>query len=247
MKAAFDHMRWENDAQTIATFFFRPASRYRYEAGQYAVISVPHTRPDARGIERTMTLSSSPNDDLLSMTMRIFRRRSSTFKSALLALQPGDEVTIYDSMGDLVLPLDASVPLVFIAGGVGIASYVGIMKWLLQQGERRSVTLHYAVAQTEDIVIQKPFDKYAAFSHLTKTIYCSGYTPDFNSAHAFTVRVLQRRMTAADIVPTLQPEALIYISGTEKMVEDILHQLEAAGVQRRRVVFDYFDGYSSEL
>jgi len=42
MKAGFVRLQWENAAQTIATFFFKPAGTYRYEAGQYAVISLPY-------------------------------------------------------------------------------------------------------------------------------------------------------------------------------------------------------------
>jgi ferredoxin-NADP reductase len=244
MRATFDHLKWENQAQTIATFYFRPEGRFRYEAGQYAVIDVPHAGADNRGTSRTMTLSSSPNDPLLAMTMRLYApRASSTFKQALLRLQAGDSVTIYDAMGDLILPLDESIPLVFIAGGVGIASFVGMMKWLHQQRQYRSVTLHYAVAAAGDIVLQKPFEAYASFNHLTRSLY----TPDVNSAHAFGGQVVPRRMAAADILPAIERESLIYISGTEKMVEDILHQLIDAGVARRQIVFDYFDGYNSDI
>ena len=225
MRASFVRLQWENATQTIATFFFRPASVYRYEAGQYAVISLPHVSPDQRGISRTMTLSSSPDDELLAFTMRITNggnAGSSSFKHALLQLQPGDEITVFESLGDLVLPLDTSIPLVFIAGGVGIASFTGMTTWLTQHGESRDVQLHYVVARPEDVVMQSVFD------NLTKRI-C---TPDV------------KRLTAPDILATAKPDSLFYLSGTEKLVETLRQDLISHGILQSSIVFDYFDGYS---
>ncbi len=239
MRATFVQMHWENDDQTIVSFSFMPKGRYRYEAGQYAVISLPHDDPDDRGIERTMTLSSSPDDDLLRMTMRIYGEGSS-FKKALLALRPGDQVTIFDALGDFVLPLDTSIPLVFVGGGVGIASYVGMLRWLTAHQERRPITLLYAVRCSGDIVLQEIFDSYSSQFPITKILYLS----DGRQRTACAGKVIRQRLGADDILEHLKSDGLVYLSGPEIMVENLISGLKLAGIHNQQIVFDYFDGYS---
>jgi len=241
MKARFVRFKWENETRNIATFYFRPQSDYRYEAGQYAVINIPYLNPDNRGTERTMTLSSSPHEPLLSITMKIYSKRGSSFKRTLLSLEQDYEVTIYDAMGDLVLPLDRAIPLVFIAGGVGIASFVGMIKWLRHTKDSRNISLFYAISHPADEVLQQPFHDYAlTMPILQKTFVASQDVSEISNDQSSSAR-----LTAADILPHLEDSSLIYISGTESMVESIRMQLIDAGVSRQQIVFDYFDGYAS--
>lgn len=248
MKARFIRMEWENPSRTIASFFFEPIGRYRYEAGQYAVFSIPHADADDRGIERTMTLSSSPLDPLLRISMRLFGDNSSSFKRALIALQPCEEITVYESMGDLVLPLSPSTPLLWIAGGVGIASFVGMAKFLYQTSDKRAVRLLYVVASPDDIVLQDAFTSLRGIGSLTRTIY----TPSVNShkqlqSAGYAADIAPQRMTTADVLSAITPECLIYISGTEHMVSSLRQQLDQAGISSQQIVFDYFDGYVSDI
>jgi ferredoxin-NADP reductase len=247
MNAAFEKMKWENKAKTIATFYFKTEAPYRYEAGQYAVISVPHPSPDSRGIERTMTLSSSPDDSLVSFTMKIMSsgpnaprgNDGSSFKQALLDMGPGHEITIREAMGDLVLPLDTNIPLVFVAGGVGIASFTGMTTWLTQHKQKRDIQIYYMVAREEDAVMQTVFDDYAKIGTVKRSLYTPSiddlpddwYTPT-------------GRLTADTILASAKIGSLFYISGTESMVEEIRTGLMLSGIARSNIVFDYFDGYS---
>lgn len=234
-------MEWENKALTIASFYFRPAALYRYEAGQYAVITLPHAAADDRGTSRTMTLSSSPSNDFLKFTMRIISTEGSSFKRSLLHLTPGSEVTIYEAMGDLVLPLDTSVPLVYIAGGIGIASFTGMISWLAEQHDQRNVVLFYSVAQPSDIVMQEPFDNYGKHFPLLKSLY----TTSPNEPAGFIGKVSHSRLKSTDVLPYITPSSLVYVSGPEIMVGELRYQLESDGVSSQQIIFDYFDGYTS--
>lgn len=242
MRAAFVRREWENQAQTVLSVYFRPASRYRYEAGQYASVTIPHDQPDNRGDNRVMTLSSSPDDELLKITMRIYGpdgANGSSYKRAIMKLRPNDAVTIQESMGDLVLPLDASIPFVFVAGGIGIASFVGMVQRLSDHSDQRDITLLYAVARQDDIILQKPFETYGAVYPLTSILH----TPDVNTAHAFNGKIEHTRLTAQDIKQYIRPNSLVYLSGPETFVAGLLRDLLADGVPRGQIVFDYFDGY----
>lgn len=244
MTATFITRCWENQAQTIASFSFKPTGSYRYEAGQYAVVAVPHTGPDNRGVSRTMTLSSSPGEALLKFSCRISAtgkaHSSSSFKQALMTLQPGDTVTILDAMGDLVLPLDASIPLVFVAGGIGIASYVGILQYLIENHDLRQISLHYAANTPDDMVFQTLIEQYCCLAQMSVKLYVPGLL-----GTNYPAVVTHERMMATDICSSVSTDSLVYLSGPENMVEPFRKDLLELGVSSQQIIFDYFEGYVS--
>lgn len=242
MQARFIRLVWENDAKTIATVHCMPDRPYYFTAGQYADITIPHDHPDSRGTTRTMTFSSAPTDKLLAFTTRYGAHGNSTYKQRLLALPPNTPMTLTDAMGDMVLPLDAAVPLVFVAGGIGIASYVSMVRWLRSQQDTRNITLLYAVRDVRDIVFQPVFDEYAAIGTMRKVLY----TTDNKAAPlGWNGTVMASRLTSAHINAAALPEAQIYISGAEAMVEQLRTELQRDfGIEHYRIAYDYFDGYT---
>src|SRR6185369_15796787 len=102
------------------SFWFRPERPVDYIAGQFTEIYLPHSGADSRGERRWFTLSSSPTDALVSITTQFIPTEGSTFKKELFGLRPGAALKLADPMGDFVLPKDPSIPLLFIAGGLGI-------------------------------------------------------------------------------------------------------------------------------
>ena len=62
-------------------------------------------------------------------------------------------------MGDFVLPKDPSIPLVFVAGGIGCTPYHSIIKDLQLSGDSRDIILLYAANKLEDVAFREVFDK----------------------------------------------------------------------------------------
>ena len=111
-----------HEAENIVTFFFKPEQSVQYTAGQFVELTIPHNNPDKRGIKRWLTLSSSPKQALLSITTK-FASTSSSYKTALLKLEPGTELNMSSPIGDFVLPKLSQTPLIFVAGGIGITPF----------------------------------------------------------------------------------------------------------------------------
>lgn len=242
MRIRFVKFTWENEARTIGTVYFKPDKPYYFTAGQYAELSVPHDNSDARGVTRTMTFATTPSGNLLGITTR-FSRSNSSYKQALLKLQPGAIATVTDAMGDMVLPLDDNVPLVFVAGGIGIASYVSMVKWLTEKGDKRDITLLYTVRSTADVVFQTHFDAYAGIGSISKILFTTDNKAD---SFSWSGSVRKSRLTAGDIAAIMKPGSQIYISGGEQMVEQLYHELQDNyGVEQYRIAHDYFDGYTA--
>lgn len=216
----------------IRTFRFKPETPFEYIAGQFIEMYLPHENADERGEKHWFTLSSSPTQDFISITTR-FSERSSTFKQTLRALKKGDQITISEPMGDFVLPKDPSIPLVFVAGGIGITPFHSILTWLADTEEERSIQFIHAIRTEDDIIFQDTFKAVGV-----EPIFIVSQPSDEWGGERGT-------LTGKHILQLTEPlpNALIYVSGPEPMVEDLEKQLHAEKIPKNRIVLDFFPGY----
>jgi glycine betaine catabolism B len=233
VKVVFDHSREE--AANIRTFFFRPEKPVHYTSGQFAEWTLRHPDYDDRGVKRWFTISSSPIDELVSLTTKFNNERSSSFKAALFKLEPGDEVLMSDPMGDFVLPKLIQTPMVFVAGGIGITPFHSMLEWLAATNEERPIKFLYGVHTEDDIIFQDTFEK-------------AGVAPSIVVSEPEDSWGGERGRLSSELVLGLgQPteDTLIYLSGPEPMVEKLAIDLKRAGLKPRQVVVDAFPNYQS--
>ena len=233
MRVTFD--RAEAEAENIRTFYFRPEKPVHYTAGQYTELTLPHARPDKRGSKRWFTLSSSPVDELLTITTKYAGDdKSSSFKKALFKLKPGTELHMAEPMGDFVLPKLIQTPLVFVAGGIGITPFHSMLGWLAQTHEARPIKLLYAVRSEDEIVFQDTFAK----ANVQPVIMVSQPSPAWGGESG--------QLSAELILGLEKPseDTLVYVSGPELMVESLEKDLKKAGIKKDRLVLDFFPNYT---
>jgi ferredoxin-NADP reductase len=233
MQVVFDHA--EDEAANIRTFYFRPEQPVRYTAGQYTELTLPHPHPDQRGRRRWFTLSSSPTNDLLSITTKQAADKGSSFKRALFKLEPGTELHLAEPMGDFVLPKLIQTPLIFVAGGIGVTPFHSMLSWLAATGETRPIKLLYAVRNEDEIIFQETLRK----AGVEPTIIVSEPSPAWGGERG--------RLSAELILGLEQPsdDTLVYVSGPEPLVESLEKDLMRAGLAKPQIVTDAFPNYPS--
>ncbi len=233
MKVIFDHR--VDETANISTFYFKSEQPLRFTAGQFVELTLEHDNPDDRGTKRKFTISSSPTENLLSLTTKFTETKSSTFKSALNDLKPGEELTISEPMGDFVLPKLLQTPLIFIAGGIGITPFRSIFTWLADTKEPRPIHFFYAVKHEEDIVFQPILNR----AGVQTTVIVSEPTAAWGGEIG--------RLTAEIILGLEKPtsDTLIYIAGPGQMVDSLAKDLQAAGVSKSQLVSDGFYEYET--
>lgn len=227
-------VRSQQEAANITSFWFRTERPLDYVAGQFIQLSVPHEHPDDRGIDRWFTLSSSPTEELISITTKFAARNGSTFMNALRILKPGKRLQMADPMGDFVLPKDTGIPLVFIAGGIGITPFRSMITWLIATGEQRNIQLIYAVETAQELIFTDVFAHYA----IDPIIFINRPSAKW---YGDTGALSADRILRSIDVPELKR---IYISGPEQMVEVLFKDLQTQGIAREQLVADYFHGYA---
>ncbi len=122
-----------------------------YIPGQAADIAL--NKPDWNEKKNCFTFTSLPEDDHVEFTIKTYPEHHG-MTNELLSAQPGDEVIIYDSFGDIYF----NGPGVFIAGGAGVTPFIAILKNLQKQNKLEGNKLIFANKGKADIILEDYFD-----------------------------------------------------------------------------------------
>lgn len=222
MKVTLDHK--ESITSNITTFWFSATSLPRYNAGQFIELRLPHDDKDKRGDKRWFTLSSSPTESMLSITTKLAAENGSSFKTALRHLGVGTELDMAAPMGDFILPKDPSVPLVFVAGGIGCTPFRSMVKYLQDSGQSRDITLLYAASDNSEVAFRNIFEKLG---------------------NKFQI-IVGTRLDAAKIIELsgATDNHYLYLSGPEPMIEALAKDLKNNGINKKKIYTDFFPGYT---
>jgi len=204
--------------------FSMPTGRHLpYRPGQYLEWTLPGVKLDARGNRRTFTISSSPTEKELHVTIKTYEP-SSAFKRRFLELKPGDVVLAGHIGGNFTMPADTTQKLLFVAGGIGITPFRSMLKYLVDIDQKRDIYLIYA-ARPDEFAFKADFD--AATAQGVKTI---------------RINDMLDAAKLAELVPDYAARAT-YISGPPPMVRGLKAALLAAGIKPTSIHTDLFTGY----
>ncbi len=215
-------------------FDFRPLRPVAYRPGQYLELTLPHATSDSRGWRRVFSIASAPGD-VLRFGIRL-PERASSFKRALLDLEPGTLVSATSVSGDFLLPRDAGRPLLMVAGGIGITPFVGHLEQLAAAAETRDVAVVYAVSSTEDLAYAAQLERAGC-----RVAIASPEKPE--GVPAGWTWIGPGRITGDTLLAAIPDAARrdVYLSGPPSMVASLRRALRAAGARRIRT--DVFVGY----
>lgn len=215
---------------------FRPQRPVRFSPGQYMELTIPHRSMDFRGSRRYFSVASAPSDDG-PITFAITQpAKSSSFKQALLDLEPDAVVHATSVGGDFVLPKDVSEPLLLVAGGIGITPFASQLAHARERGEQRDVVVAYATSTPGSL----PYAKLLEESGARVVLFAPEAPSPLPSGWEYggTGRVSGERLKAA--IPDVAKRRT-YISGPPALVNDLRRALKSQGA--RHVHSDYFSGY----
>lgn len=214
----------ENLVGNVWAFRFKPNKPLAWTPGQFIRVELPHENPDDEGTKRWFTISSTPHDGFVQITTRI---TGTSFKQALTAL-PIDGILqlVEQPDGDFVWQ-DDELPLIFVAGGIGITPYYSILKARGHSGQPVTATLIYN-GRDENLPFRNEFEE-AAKRHT-----------ELHLQYVIGEQLNTQKLT--ELVPDLMLHQ-VYISGPEPMVEALGEDLRAAGLPESNLHQDFFPNY----
>lgn len=183
--------------------------------GQYVNIDVPGT-----GLSRAYSFSSAPGERRISFLIK--RIPGGLMSGWLTRARPGDVLHLTGPLGSFYLR-DGRAPLLFLAGGTGLAPFLSMLEVLARAGSGQQIHLVYGVTRDLDLVLVDALDAYRArlpgFSFTT-------VVADETSTHPRKGWVTQN-----------MPEEMlrngnldVYLCGPPPMVDAVRRHFDASGV-----------------
>lgn len=217
---------------------FGQVKNFNFIPGQYLEWTLPHPSPDSRGNRRYFSIASGKKENLLLAVK--FYEPSSSYKKALQNLKEGDKLIATGLAGDFVLPQNSKIPLVFIAGGIGITPFRSMIKDIIENQRQVDISVIFANKGIEDIFFKDDLERARLFG--VKTFYV---LTDKNKTPSGWAGLTGHIDT--DVIKKLIPDfqkRVFYISGPQLMVQNFEKMLRDLGVKNGQLKSDFFPGYS---
>jgi glycine betaine catabolism B len=223
------------EAKDTYSLWFEPSKRFDFVPGQFLEWTLPHPKNDSRGIRRFFSIASAPTDKRIRLVTKT-NPKPSTFKKTLLAMKPGDELTVSSLEGEFTMPKHDK-KLVFIAGGVGVTPFLSMVQYLIDKNLTRDIAMYYANKTVDEIGFKSLFEDAQRVG--VKTIYVATENPPAGWTG-------QTGFITQEMIQTQTPdwkERTFYVSGPEAMVMAYEKMLTKMGLPRKQIKRDYFPGY----
>lgn len=218
---------------SVRELTFRAKRGFRFLAGQYLELEVPHPHPDARGTRREFSIVSAP-EELPLVKIALREGSQSSYKKALAQVEPGTALPITGVWGDFVLPAKPTAPVLMVAAGIGVTPFVSQLRHLRLGKDHRDVVFVYVASDAEELAFRADLEAAGipviVVTRTEPDALAAGWTWDGG-----------RRLTAdrlEELVPDLS-ERHAYISGPPGLIADLAPALEKA----RSITTDAFSGY----
>ncbi|MCL6096811.1 MAG: oxidoreductase, partial [Patescibacteria group bacterium] len=233
-------LKWKKQlSPDTFAFAFNRAQNFKFIPGQYMEWTLQHKNTDSRGNRRYFSIASAPTENDLLIAVK-FYNPSSSYKKTLLNISEGQRIIASQVAGDFILPKDLKKPLVFIAGGVGIAPFRSMLQYLIDKQLQSNIVLFYSNKTASEILFSETFQK--AESYGLKTICTLTDVNKIPSDWADERGYITELMITRHVEDYAQ--RIFYISGPQLMVQNFEKMLLGMKIKKRNIITDFFPGYS---
>jgi NAD(P)H-flavin reductase/ferredoxin len=201
-----------------------------YKAGQFANVAID----GLPGVVRSYSFASPSHRDA---RVTFFIRKvpggpmSSLVNDADLV---GRAVRVDGPAGDFWLR-GGDAPLLFVAGGSGLAPILAVLKDAVAAGVTRSVTLLFGAREEKDLYA---LDEIDAIAKAWKGSF--RFVPVLSAARDDASWTGERGFVTEKIAELLEPGAHGYLCGPPAMIDGAIELLRQRGVSREHIHFDRF-------
>jgi ferredoxin-NADP reductase len=158
LRLKVEAIKWE--LPDAATFFFAEISgkKIDYKAGQFITLVFSHHDEEIR---RSYSLSSSPDEALLSITVK--RKANGEISRFLLAkVKPGDILNAVEPAGRFTITgYEEEKDILLFAAGSGIVPVFSQLKYVLNRPGKSCLTLIYSNQNEQSVLFREELDKLA--------------------------------------------------------------------------------------
>jgi ferredoxin-NADP reductase len=222
--------------ETILVDFDITDKEINFKPGQFcSVVLLKPPYNDEHGGKRFFSILNSPNEKrVLTIATRL---SDSAFKKSLQEMKIGSEVEIGVISGKFVLPENTSLPLVFIAGGIGITPFISMLRYIKEESLDYKITLLYSNRNRETSAFLDELENFAKENQKFKLVLTINEDKNWHGEKRFIDFQFIKDYVAGLF------SCLYYTAGPVPMVKTITSALKLIGINFSNIKTENFVGY----
>lgn len=224
--------------ETPSVFTFKvdvKNNNFEYLAGHYIGIDLRNNLSEYQMI-KAFSLASSPTEPYLLIASK---KGESPFKQKLESLNVGDKIKLKGPYGRFLFQDDLSKNAVFIAGGIGITPFRGIIKYITDKKLNVNVELIYSNRTNDEIAFYKELEEISKSNKNIKIIYT--LTRENNNNWNGNKGRIDAKLIKENVKDI--NNSIFYVCGSPSMVEDMIDYLRNLGIKEENLRYEKFTGY----
>lgn len=206
-------------------------SGFRFLPGQFAWLTVGQG-PWSMQEHPFSIVSSAQQSGRIAFTIKAL----GDFTSTVGAIAPGQVAYVDGPYGAFSPDRHDATGLVLIAGGIGMAPLMCMLRTLADRGDQRPITLVYAYRDLNNLTFREELDTLAARLQLRTVIVLREPPADWPGEHGMLTPEMLVRHLPADC-----RLCHYYVCGPQPMLAVVETALRKAGVSLGRMHFEIFD------
>jgi predicted ferric reductase len=207
-----------------------PAARFGFEPGQFAWFAIG--RSPFSLTQHPFSFSSSAERDEVELAVKAL----GDFTSGVGQLEPGTTVYVDGPHGVFSIDQDEGPGFGLIAGGVGIAGLISMLRTMADRQDRRPVLLVYANREWDDVAFREELEELKDRLTLTVVHVLERPAGDWPGESGYvTAEILERHL------PPAYRRFQFFICGPDPMMDAAEAALIGLGVPPERVHTERFD------
>jgi len=208
----------------------------KYTPGQYIQLLTPPYEKSKEEVYRAYSISSDPADEsVVELIIRLVPGGICT-TYCFEYLKEGDEVTFNGPYGEFHLS-DTDAPIVFIAGGSGMAPIKCILHHMKNTANERKATYYFGANKVEELCLvdlMKQFEEELENFEFVPVVVGSEDGERWEGEKGLVTDAVRRNVKNA-------PETEAYLCGSPGMIDASIAVLKELGMQDEAIFYDKFE------
>ena len=207
-----------------------------YIPGQYVQLFTPIYEGSDEEVYRAYSITSDPNQkNIIDLIIRLVPNGICT-TYCFKYLKVGDEVKINGPYGDFRLS-DTDAPIVFIAGGSGMAPINCVLHHMKNTGNRRKATYYFGANRVKELFLvdkMKAFESELANFQFVPIVAAPEEDESWSGQKGLVTEAVQRNLKNAS-------ECEGYLCGSPGMIDASIKVLLDLGMSEEKIFYDKFE------
>jgi predicted ferric reductase len=204
---------------------------FAYEAGQFAWITVNRTPFAIR--EHPFSFTSSPDR---SPPFEFTIKELGDFTSRIKTFEPGTPAYIDGPYGIFSIDEHEAPGYVFLAGGIGSAPMMSMLRAMADRGDERSVRMFYGCYNWEEVTFREELQALEQQLNLEVIFVLEEPSPEWEGESGYiTADLLDRHL------PENRKELAYFISGPILMIEAVKESLRELDIPLRKIEKEQYE------